>query len=145
LWRWQSLPESERTKIASTRDFAIEVECNLERALSLKNSSPSARWWCDGVLELSVTQTTPTSFLIVGAAIWADAREHSSPFYIAPFELEFFFASPHEPEAERCIVRFGVEEPSVDIRRIPYDRMAARVVYNRPKRNQDWAFAIELS
>jgi hypothetical protein len=143
LWRWRSLPEAERAEITSTRSrLSVDVDCYLARAFSFKNSASSRNWSTDGVLELSISQTAPTSFLIVGAAIWLD---HSIEFYVAPFELEFNFAAPNEIEPERCIIRFGVEEPSGNIRRIPYDRMAARVVFKRPKRNQDWAFAIELS
>jgi hypothetical protein len=143
LWRWESLPESGRSAISSARsNLSVEVDCYLRRTFDLKNSAPSRGWSTDGVFELSIIQTATNSFLIVGAAIWMD---HSMRFYVAPFELEFYFAAPNELEPKRCIIRFGVEEPSGHIRRVPYDAFAARIVYNRPKRNQDWALAIELS
>jgi hypothetical protein len=117
----------------------------VSHALTLRESKQAHGWWCDGAFELSIRQTTPTSFLIVGAAIWAQSGNSSAPFYVAPFELEFHFASPGDLESMRIIVRFGVAEPSGDIRRVPYDAFAARIIQNRPKSNQDWALAIELS
>jgi hypothetical protein len=143
LWRWQSLPESEQSTITSARsDLSGQIEFYLCHALSLRPTTQTRGWWCDGALELSISQMAPTSFMITGAAIWAQG---SSSFYIAPFEMEFYFLSPGELDPERIIVRFGVAEPPENIRRVAYGRFATPIVQRRPTRNQDWALAIEIS
>ncbi len=92
LWRWVSLSTENRPEISSPEsELAGAIEYFLCDAFHYKNSAPSRGWWCDGVFELSITELGPTSFLIVGAACWAKTGGKSSPFHLAPFELEFYF------------------------------------------------------
>jgi hypothetical protein len=146
LWRWSSLSTEDRPEISSPEsELAEAIEFYLCDAFQRKNSSPSPGWWCDGVIELSITELGPTNFLIVGAAYWAKTGGKSSPFYIAPFELEFYFDSRADLDAKRTIIRFGELDHFGEIRRIPYDANAWRIVKSRPTTDSEWAFAIELT
>ena len=45
----------------------------------------------DGVINLSVSEPVANSLKLGGEAYWAKAGHASSPFYMAPFEIEFHF------------------------------------------------------
>ena len=144
LWRWQSVAEEDRALVLGPQS---ELECLIEGylcdAFQYPNSAQSRNWWCDGVEALSVTEVSPTSFFLVGVAYWADGTDW---FYLAPFELEFDFAAPQAIAPSRAIVRFGATDDRGQIVKAPCEKaVAARLLANRPTRNQDWAFAIELT
>jgi hypothetical protein len=146
LWRWLSLSTEDRPKITSPQsELAGAIEFFLCGAFHCKNSAPSPGWWCDGVIELSITELGPTSFLIVGAAYWATTGGKSPPFHLAPFELELYFDSRADLDAKRTIIRFGAVDHCGEIRRIPYNANAWRIVKGRPTTDSEWAFAIELT
>jgi hypothetical protein len=145
LWRWSTASEPERVEILSSRsDLAGAIEFYLCHAFGLKNSAPSSKWWCDGVLELTVSHLNPTNFQIVGLVIWAFASPNPH-FFIAPFEIDLNFTISEAAEANRIVVRFGATENTGGIQCVPYSDLAVRLVESRPKRDQDWAFAIELT
>lgn len=145
LWRWSSLSTEDRAEISSPEsELAGAIEFFLCDAFHYKNSAPSSGWWCDGVNELSITELGPTSFLIVGAAYWAKSGGKSSPSHLAPFELEIYFDSTGDLDAKRTIIRFGKVDHFGEIRRVPYDADAWRIVRERPTSDSEWAFAIEL-
>lgn len=125
--------------------LASAIEFYLCGAFHRKNSAPSGGWWCDGVIGLSIVQLAPTAFQLIGAAYWAKTGHRSSPFYMAPFELELYFRSAGDLDAERVIVRFGSTDEFGQIECFDIDRYPGRIVQKRPTRDEDWAFAIELS
>jgi hypothetical protein len=96
-------------------------------------------------MELTITAISPTAFLVVGAAYWAHLGHPLSPFYLAPFELEFYFHAVNDLDAERTIVRFGAMDELGAIKRIPVTAYQPRIVRDRPRINSEWAFAIELT
>lgn len=146
LWRWSSLSETDRSAIRSPQSqLAGAIEFYLCGAFHHENSAPSRFWWCDGADELSIAEISPTAFLIVGAAYWAKSGHGSSPFYLAPFELEFYFHCAGDLDAERAIIRFGSMDELREIECVRYDVNPTGIVQNRPTRNADWAFAIELT
>ncbi len=136
---------NETTSPHGQPELAGAIEFYLCGAFHYDNSAQSRRWWCDGIVELSITELAPIAFLIVVAAYWAPSAHRSSPFYLAPLELELYFHSPGDLDAERTIIRFGYIDRFGDINRVRYDANAIGIVQNRPTSNQDWAFAIELS
>jgi hypothetical protein len=146
FWRWLSLPEAERFEVVSDRSaLALAIEHYMCGVFRYDKSGRSAGWWCDGAIGLSISQLAPAVFRIVGAAYWAKSGHGSSPFFLAPFELEFYFDATEKLEAERIIVRFGATDEFGEIDRVPYDANPARVIRDRPTENRDWAFAVELS
>jgi hypothetical protein len=107
-----------------------------------RNSAQSGSWWCDGVCDLAIEVLDRTSFRIVGAAIWAE----DEPYYLAPFEIEFYYPVAQSESPLRTIVRFGVADYLGNIERTPYgDAIAGWMIGERPKRDPDWAFAVELT
>ncbi len=81
---------------------------------------------------------------MVGAAYWAQGGK-SSPFYLAPFEIEMYFRDSDADVLARSIIRFGATDHSGDIQKSPHNTNAMRIIANRPQRDADWAFAIELT
>jgi len=105
-------------------------------------------WWTDGVLCVQLEQLGVATFLAVGATIWADdltLTDDQSPFFLAPFELEFYFSSPQDVDFERTIVRFGQLQSNGRIIRQPWGDNAMKVIETRPQADSDWAIAIELT
>jgi hypothetical protein len=97
------------------------------------------------VVELSISKIDKASFLIVGVADWAISGLRGSPFYHAPFELEFHFDEVGAYVPNREVIRFGRLDPSGQIGRTPISSNPWRHIQNRPQQDQDWAFAIELT
>jgi hypothetical protein len=144
LWAWSRDPASatDRQHIASL-DVASLVEWFLCEAFRHSPDGFQREWWSDGIVTLSLTQLSATSFLAVGATIWADSNVDLQ--YLAPFEIEFFFAAQNDVEFQRTIVRFGSTDREGAIVRLPWDSCAPALIESRPRRNADWAMAIELT
>jgi hypothetical protein len=130
LWAW-------------SLDVASLVEWFLCEAFRHSPDGFQREWWSDGIVTLSLTQLSATSFLAVGATIWADSNVDLQ--YLAPFEIEFFFAAQNDVEFQRTIVRFGSTDREGAIVRLPWDSCAPALIESRPRRNADWAMAIELT
>ncbi len=146
LWRWRSLPEPDRVVVTAPQSMlALSLEYYLCGVFRYENSAPSCGWWCDGVIELSIEELDDTSFRMVGAAYWAKAGHKSSPFFLAPFEIEMYFPRPQADVPSRSIVRFGAMDHLGNIQKSPHNGNAVRLIAKRPQRNTDWAFAIELT
>jgi hypothetical protein len=116
------------------------IEYYLCEVFHYNNSVPSSGWWCDGVIDLSVSEIEEKTFEIVGVAYWAKAGHASSPFYQAPFEIEFYFGKLQANAPQRVVIRFGCLDHFGKIRRVSISS-----VQRRPTQNKDWAFAIELT
>jgi hypothetical protein len=144
LLRWKSLLEQDRSSVtANQSDVAGLIEYYLCEVFKYKNSAPSSGWWCDGVVELSISQPSDHSFLIVGVAYWAESSR--SPFYLAPFEMDFELTMLDAIQTERIIVRFGSLDHTGQIKRNSLRTSTWLLVQRRPKRNEDWAFAVEIT
>jgi hypothetical protein len=142
LWRWAFLKDDARSELQSPRgDLALNIEFYLCGVFRIVPVAQSNGWWCDGVMELSITKISRTSFRIAGAAYFGN----SAPCYLAPFELEFHFAKRRNPEPARVIVRFGELGPNGSIRLCKYPRNAALIATNRPRQERDWVIAVELT
>jgi hypothetical protein len=139
LWQWLELPESDRGSItANQATLSGTIEYYLCKALDYENSARSSGWWCDGVIDLSISEIADKSFLIVGVAYWAQSGQ--DPCYLAPFEMEFHFDEFRKNVSRRIVIRFGCLDQHGLIKKTA-DTLGER----RPKRNQDWAFAVELT
>jgi hypothetical protein len=142
--RWKSLPEPDRLSVtANQSDVAGLFEYYLCEVFKCKNSAPSSGWWCDGVVELSISQPSDHRFLIVGVAYWAESSR--STFYLAPFELDVQLTLLGAIQTEQIIVRFGSLDHARQIKRSSIETSAWLLVQRRPKRNEDWAFAVEMT
>jgi hypothetical protein len=143
LWEWSATPAPDTDAQASAvAAVAGWIEAFLSGVFRESNSPGAQSWWSDGVVKLSLTQRSPTAIEAVGATIWA---EHGPDFYLAPFEVEFYFASPNDAECVRIIVHFGKLDHLGKIIRLPYDNTAELVIQSRPKNDSDWALAVEIS
>jgi hypothetical protein len=144
LRRWASSSNDERLRItAGGSELSVALEYYLCAALEYRSSQNTSGWWCDGVVELSISQPSARSFVLAGAGYWADA---SGGFYLAPFEIEFHFSKENTQVPVRVVVRFGVADRLGKIVRTECDRRTSyHVAQNRPTHDSDWAFAIELT
>lgn len=121
LWRWVSLPESERSDlVASTSIFCTQLEFFLCGAFHQAKSTRRQGWWCDGVAIDSLAPIGDRGFELIGAACWAKGGKNS-PFFLAPLEMEFHFREIGDREAERIVIRFGSLDPSGQIRKTPWN------------------------
>jgi len=143
LWRWSAGAQSDPDDVATAvSDVAGWMEGFLCGVFAMSKTPGANSWWSDGVTDLQLSQSSPTSIEAIGATIWAGS---GPSFYLAPFECEFYFASPNDPECLRIVVRFGKLDRFGNIVRLPYDSNAGGVIASRPKTNSDWALAVELS
>ncbi len=92
--------------------------------------------WCDGVIELSIEKLNRRAFRIAGAAF--------GPNELTAFEIEFHYAVRRGRNPLRTIIRFGFAGPDGEIRQ-PKEKDAPRIVANRPRRDHEWAVAVELT
>lgn len=146
LWKWESLPESDRPSVMGFQSqIANLIEYYLGGVFHHKNSARSSGWWCDGVGELSISKIDKASFLMIGVADWAISGHTSSPFYHAPFEIEFHFDTLRASMPTREVIRFGRLGLDGEIERTPISSNPWRLTKKRSRQDQDWAFAIELT
>lgn len=142
LWRWAFLKDDARRELLWPRgDLALNIEFYLCGVFRIVPVAQSNGWWCDGVVELSITKLSRTSFRIAGAAYCGNA----APCYLAPFEHEFHFAKRRDPQPARVIVRFGEVNANGSIRLRKHHKNAALIATNRPTQERDWAIAVELT
>lgn len=136
LWRWAFLSDEERARwAANAREFEECLEFYLCSLFETVEFTRSRGIWCDGVMNLVMTRPSRLSFLIAGAA-WA-------PNEVRPFELEFYFSKRRSLTPIRTVLRFGFGNSTGSGRhRRCLD--AEGIVANRPRRNPDWAVAVEL-
>ena len=148
LWRWAFLRRSERGDVS-----AYDPECVLPILLAFyfcgvfhcEKSAPSRAWWCDCVYDYSIAWRKRTMFRVVGVGDWGKAGGGFTGFYLAPFEFEMHFRSVNELDPVRIVVRFGEADELGEIRPIPLGTEIDRVLAERLKRDEDWAFAVEFS
>lgn len=99
------------------------------------------RIWCDGVLALSITRPHRRMFLLVGVAY--------SPNALAPFEVEFHYARRRDTLPTKSIVRFGfADRTKAHEQRYKVANalgFAEQLLQTRPKTNQGWSVAVELT
>ena len=118
------------------------LEAYISRAFRLSASRETRTWWSDGFVKLVLTQCSPTFIQAVGVSYWAN--DDVSHFYLAPFECEFHFAAPRDPQCARIVVRFGALDESGEIARLSIERCGSEIMASRPTENSRWAFAIEM-
>jgi hypothetical protein len=93
--------------------------------------------WCDGVLQLSIARLHRLGLAISGVCY--------CPHELAPFELEFHFERRRDLVPLRTVLRFGDLGHGRNGAMHTSAKNAVVIVANRPKRNQDWAVAVELT
>jgi hypothetical protein len=143
LWCWAATPCDDPVARQSAADEVGRwIDGFIGRCFRFSTSSASDSWWTDGTAKVVLTQSSPVSINAVGATVWAG---NFRGFCLAPFECDFYFASPNAPECERIIVRFGKLNKHGEILRIPFDSTPESVIASRPKKDSDWAFAIEIA
>lgn len=148
LWRWAFLPRSERGDVSNydpENVLPIFLAYYFRGAFHRENSAPSSGWWCDAVYDYSIAWRERTMFRIVGVADWGGAGRAFGGFLLAPVEFEMHFRSVGELDPARVIARFGAADEFGEIRTIPLGTAIDRVLADRPKRDEDWALAIELT
>lgn len=137
LWRWVFLPENERGQVtAHQARLRLIIEFQLCGLFQLIEFTRSRGIWCDGVLELSITRPRRLEFIIAGAAF--------CPYDMAPFELEYHSARRRDDQPSRTFLRFGDRRPSCGNGWQSNEKVACRIVANRPTDLADWAVAVEI-
>jgi hypothetical protein len=139
LWRWASLADDERAEIiANQSKLAVDLEFWLCGAFHQIDFTRSRRIWCDGVIEIAVSQFDDLSFRVVAAAY--------SPNVLAPVELEFYFAESTSTRPSKTILQFGFADWDRAAQgRQNWRRDVRAMLENRPKTYQQWAVAVELT
>jgi hypothetical protein len=138
LWRWAFLSPDAREELAANRsDLSLAIEYYLGGVFQVIDFTRFRGIWCDGVLELCVEKITRCSFMVTGISF--------SPSLLAPFEIEFHFSRRRDTDPVRTIIRFGDRDTDGEIYWHRNSANAATIVANRPKRNRDWAVAVELT
>ena len=61
------------------------------------------------------------------------------------YEIEMHFPCPDADVLARSVIRYGATDHLGNILKTPHNGDAVRVIANRPQRNADWAFAIEVT
>jgi hypothetical protein len=143
LWRWHAGSAEERALMCAPQAYLSgAIEWYLCWGFQFENSAPSRWWWCDGVVELSIDGLEGPSFLLTGVAYWARGN---SAFFLAPFEVEFHFPNLLANVPARSVIRFGKLGRHGRIQELRHTPHVRQIVEARPARNEDWAFAIELT
>ena len=94
--------------------------------------------WCDGVTELEIISNARRIFLVNGVG-WF-------PHFLAPFQLEFHFLRRRETCPERILLRLGFRNELVAANAcVSSQRLRRWQLSKRPRRNQDWEVAVELT
>ena len=138
LWRWVFLPPESREEITEIRSpLSLAIEFYLSGAFHQIGFTCSRGIWCDGIVELSIKHLNRCVFLLYGVAYCPDK--------LAPFEIELYFAKRRDLEFQRVIIRFGEHDPIAGIRFPENQVNVDAIVQNRPRTNQDWAVAVELT
>ena len=138
LWRWLTASPSERADItAAGAELAMSLEYYLCGVFERVEFTRSREIWCDGIINLSIEQLNRRAFRLTGVAY--------SPTQLAPLEIEFHFDQRRNTEPNRVVVRFGELDSNGEIRWHAQDRFAGTIVANRPRRDRDWAVAVELT
>ena len=97
-----------------------------------------ADWWSDGVVQLKIEQTNTDSFKLLGVT-WIDSQG------LAPFEIDVELNPADDHLFARTRFRIGSLDGCgrAEVRR---PRIATEcVLEKRPKRDRDWAMAVELA
>jgi hypothetical protein len=138
LWNWAFADaEARREMTVPNGIFAGRIEYYLS---SLLDSVPLAKrrgWWCDGVLELSITRHSRVSFRIAGVAYFDEMG-------VGPFELEFHFAHRRDVQPIRVILRCGFRDEVRQAASHRRSKTGAEVARLRPPRDDEWAIAVEF-
>jgi hypothetical protein len=138
LWQWAFLSPGERREVtANGSGLCVMVEFYLSGVFQLVEFTRSRGIWCDGVFELSIRQIGRRAFVIAGIAY--------GPSRLAPFEIEFYFDRRRSEQPVRAIVRFGACEKDGEIHWHTNRNRAAAILAKRPKCDQEWAVAVELT
>lgn len=93
--------------------------------------------WCDGVVEISIEKLNRCAFRVSAAAY--------CPQRLAPVEIEFHFAQRRALQPTHSIVRFGKLDAEGEIAWYSNKNHASSIVANRPRRDADWAIAVQLT
>ncbi len=146
LWRWCANRDGDPSmRETDEQEFIEKIDGFLNWAILRKGAHPAAArlpggLWLDGIIECSIERLSATQFKANGFTFWADGK---SPFYLAPFECEFYFSAANDPACGRVIVRFGVLDRNNQLER---KTNKSRKIWNlRFRDDSDWAYAIELS
>lgn len=137
LWRWAFATPNERAGITAPQSsLSVKLEFYLCDVFDLIVLTRSRGIWCDGVVELSIVRIGRLAFRVVGAGYF--------PGNLSAFEIEFHFAQHRSCLVRRIIFRFGLARHGGGIRE-PREKDVARIVANRPTRDEEWAVAVEIT
>ncbi len=146
LWHWASLPRGERTADSafnSDPDLSQSLEFYWRNILSLVRSRLRVGdWSCDGIIETTLTMWSATAFRLDGI-LWL--LGNGGDMFPAPFELEFRFAKPLDPEPRLVIARVGGLDSRGQLQRYKTPTHAHQFLINRPHSDRDWAIAVNVT
>ncbi len=117
-------------------DLAEELEHYLCHLLNLVPLAKANNWWCDGVMELSITRLSRTEFEIRGIA-WA-MNDH------APFDLQFQYAERRGTVPLRIRLRMGATELHGQVRKLNKTAVD-KLLTAYPRRDWNWAVDVEFT
>ena len=97
-----------------------------------------SEWWSDGVIHLEVHQRTLESFQLLGVT-WIDC------WGLAPFEIDVELYPLDDSCFAKTIIRLGTLDEAGRPQVFNRKENPSSILEKRPRRNQDWAIAIELT
>jgi len=95
-------------------------------------------WSSDGVIHLEINQITLESFKLLGVT-WIDC------WGVAPFEIDVELYPLDDICFAKTIFRLGTLDDQGRPNLFDRDTHPVRVLEKRPRHNQDWAMAVELT
>jgi hypothetical protein len=95
-------------------------------------------WWSDGVVLLEIHQVEPDIFKLLGVT-WIDSLG------IAPFEIDVELSPSLDSHFTKTTFRIGVLDDYGNPKILDRRMDVRRVLEMRPRHNQDWAMAVELT
>ncbi len=146
IWRWASLPRGKRTA-----DTAFNSDLHLSSRLEfywrgllglLPRGSLLYGWSCDGIVETSLTKWSATTFRLDGILWLLGGRGEMFP---TPFELEFHFAKPLDPEPILVVARAGGLDSNGQLQRDKTPSHAHQFLMSRPHPDRGWAIAVDVT
>jgi hypothetical protein len=95
-------------------------------------------WWSDGVEKLEITQTAEDSFKLLGVT-WVGSLGR------APFEIDVELNPADDHYFAKTIFRMGTLDDYGLPQVFGHRTSGEWLLQTRPRRNRDWAIAVELT
>ena len=138
LRRWVAAAGSSvAIRMAAEKEISDLLEWYIGQCLVYAPNSLRG-WWSDGVIHLKVTQTSAGSLKLLGVT-WIDSHG------FAPFEIDVTLNPVDKLQFSKTVFRIGSVDGKHRPKLFPDSMAPARILEMRPRCNQNWAMAVELT